>query len=142
MNERKGFEEALATKWRNVGTSPEVIARTMRRNYRANEYADEIVEAMYEGWRLALSTPSPESAQLGEHGRLASDHQVEACAFAPWWKRQLFKTFLYKKGPCGNFHWFRDERCYCRVGEHCVGLGPWAWNGGVYNFKTGEEEKP
>ncbi len=61
---------------------------------------------------------------------------------ASWWQRLMFKTPLYKRGPCGNFHWFADERCYCRVGEHCIGDSPWAWNGGVYNFKTGKEERP
>lgn len=58
-----------------------------------------------------------------------------ASEFAPWWKRLLFKTPLYKRGPiCGNYHKRTDRYCYCCVGEHSGD-----WHGGVYDFKTGKE---
>ncbi len=57
-----------------------------------------------------------------------------ASTFAPWWKRLLHKTFLFKLGPCSNYHWRWHRLCYCRRNEYCG-----SWNGGIYDFKTGAE---
>jgi hypothetical protein len=57
-----------------------------------------------------------------------------ASSFAPWWKRLLFRTPLYKRGPCQNYHFRTDKFCFCRVNEHCGD-----WNGGIYSFETGQE---
>lgn len=37
--------------------------------------------------------------------------------YAPWWKRKiLFRTPLYRRQACGNFHWFLDRLCHCEIG--------------------------
>ena len=36
--------------------------------------------------------------------------------YSSWWKRKIwYKTPLYKRQACGNFHWFLDALCYCTV---------------------------
>ncbi len=55
---------------------------------------------------------------------------------APKWRRFLHKTPLFKKCPDGNYHWFFDKHCFCRVNEHCGD-----WHGGIYDFKTKQECK-
>lgn len=50
-------------------------------------------------------------------------------------RKILYKIpFLYKIGPCGNYHKYFDRLCFCRVGECCGD-----WHGGIYDFKTKEE---
>jgi len=58
-----------------------------------------------------------------------------ASGYAPWFKRKiLFRTPLYKRCPGGNYHFFRDTHCFCRVNEYTSD-----WHGGIYLFETGEE---
>lgn len=57
-----------------------------------------------------------------------------AGAYAPWWKRLLHRTLLFRRGPCGNQHWRWHRYCYCRVNEHGGG-----WDGGIADMRTGEE---
>lgn len=57
-----------------------------------------------------------------------------ASGFTPKWKRPFLKTPFYKKCPAGNYHFFTDKYCTCRVNEHCG-----EWNGGVFVFKTNQE---
>jgi hypothetical protein len=43
--------------------------------------------------------------------------------------------FLYKKCPAGNYHFFTDKLCFCRVNEYSVN-----WNGGILDMTTGLEQ--
>lgn len=60
--------------------------------------------------------------------------------YSPWIYRHFFYKIpgLFKRCPDGNYHFFWDRLCFCRVGEH-VGN---EWHGGIYDFKTGEEYHP
>lgn len=62
---------------------------------------------------------------------VARGERKMSSARSTWFERNiLFKTPLYKKQECGNFHWFRDRLCYCQHHE----------NGhGIVDLKTGEE---
>ncbi len=57
-----------------------------------------------------------------------------ASSYSPIWKRWLYKTPLCKKCPGGNYHFFTDTHCFCRVNEYHEN-----WHGGIYLFETGEE---
>lgn len=64
---------------------------------------------------------------------------VLASACAPRWRRIIHKVapFLFKQCPGKNYHWCWDRLCYCRVCEHDSD-----WEGGILDFKTGEELIP
>jgi hypothetical protein len=44
--------------------------------------------------------------------------------------------FLYKKCPAGNYHFFTDTLCFCRVNEYS-----YDWNGQVLDMITGVRYK-
>ena len=62
-----------------------------------------------------------------------------AGACAPRWRRILRRVIpsLFKQCPDKNYHWCWDRLCYCRVCEHNGD-----WEGGVLDFRTGEELIP
>lgn len=62
--------------------------------------------------------------------------------YSPWiYRHILYKVpFLFKVCPDGNYHWWRDDYCWCRLNEHIVASKPEdCWHGGIYEFATGEE---
>ena len=55
--------------------------------------------------------------------------------YTPWYRKIFHKIpGLFKKCPEGNYHWFWDRLCFCRLGEHCDD-----WHGGIYDFKFKRE---
>lgn len=58
--------------------------------------------------------------------------------YAPWWRRILYHVpFLFKKCPEGNYHWFWDRLCFCRLNQCCGDF-----HGGVWDMKLKKEYQP
>lgn len=57
--------------------------------------------------------------------------------YSPWIYRKILYRIpgLFKVCPGGNYHWFFDRLCFCRLGDH-IAL---EWHGGIYDLKTGQE---
>ena len=52
------------------------------------------------------------------------------------WHRKLLHNIpgLFKKCPEGNYHWFWDRLCFCRLGEHSSDH-----HGGLWDLKLKQE---